>query len=183
MRKKENKVEPEISKEDYIALPSKRKGEWQAVIEIPKGSKYKRAIHRSRPWTLVLERKVPKAFKCAYGFIPSTIAPDGECVDVFVFGKGLRSLDVVPIEIIAMLRMCDDGVEDNKVIAHVKEEDIKVREMRKVLKYLQSITQACENCNSLRIADKDEAENYLLRRTKDKKKRVKESIKMSEYGG
>lgn len=155
---------------NYIALPAKRKGEWQAVIEIPKGSRKKRAVHRGHPAEVVIEDKVRKPFMCAYGFIPGTDAKDGECVDVFVFGHGLKTLDVVNIEIVGMVRVCDDGVEDNKVIARVMTEKVDKRAVRRVVRYIEKKTKECSVCHKQRMCSKEETERFLERKMKGSKK-------------
>lgn len=159
---------------NYLALPAKRKGEWQAVIEIPKGSRKKRAVHKGHPTEVIIEDKVKKPFMCAYGFIPSTDAKDGECVDVFVFGHNLKSLDVIDISIMGMIRVCDNGIEDNKVIACAQAELVNPRDYARLIKYLKKKTRECQSCHKQRVCGKEETEHYLERRMHKPNTKIKQ---------
>lgn len=90
-----------------------------AVIEIPAGSFTKYEIDRTTGH-LVVDRfqPMPVAYPANYGAIPSSLAGDGDPLDVLV----LTREPVVPgafirVRPIGVLRMIDGGAEDDKVIA------------------------------------------------------------------
>jgi len=90
-----------------------------AVIEIPSGSFTKYEIDKTTGY-LVVDRfqSMPVAYPANYGTIPSSLAGDGDPLDVLV----LTREPIVPgafirVRPIGVLRMTDAGDEDDKVIA------------------------------------------------------------------
>ncbi|MDA1307942.1 MAG: inorganic diphosphatase [Acidobacteria bacterium] len=90
-----------------------------AVIEIPAGSFTKYEIDKTTGY-LVVDRfqSMPVAYPANYGTIPSSLAGDGDPLDVLV----LTREPIVPgafirVRLIGVLRMIDGGAEDDKVIA------------------------------------------------------------------
>jgi len=89
------------------------------VIEIPAGSVTKYEIDKTTGY-LVVDRfqSMPVAYPANYGTIPSSLAGDGDPLDVLV----LTREPIVPgafirVRPIGVLRMIDGGAEDDKVIA------------------------------------------------------------------
>ena len=89
------------------------------VIEIPQGSQVKYEIDKESG-AIFVDRFLftPMAYPAAYGFIPGTLADDGDPADVLV----LTPAAVVPgavirARVIGMLRMEDESGEDEKIIA------------------------------------------------------------------
>jgi inorganic pyrophosphatase len=57
-------------------------------------------------------------FPFNYGFIPQTIAKDGDSLDIIILSaKSFSGLTIVPCNIIGLLKIRDSGVEDDKIIA------------------------------------------------------------------
>ncbi|HEY7773729.1 MAG TPA: inorganic diphosphatase [Marinagarivorans sp.] len=90
-----------------------------ALIEIPAGSTTKYEIDAQTGF-LMLDRfqSMPVAYPANYGTLPSTMAGDGDPLDVLVYTRA----PVVPgalikVRPIGLLRMLDDGEQDDKVIA------------------------------------------------------------------
>ncbi len=88
------------------------------VIEIPQGSSVKYEIDKESGAVLV-DRFLftPMAYPAAYGFIPGTLAADGDPADALV----LAPAPVVPGSVIrarpiGMLRMEDEAGQDEKII-------------------------------------------------------------------
>lgn len=88
------------------------------VIEIPQGSSVKYEIDKDSG-AVVVDRIVftPMAYPAAYGFIPGTLAADGDPADALV----LIPAPVVPGAVIrarpiGMLRMEDESGQDEKII-------------------------------------------------------------------
>ncbi|MFW7268296.1 inorganic diphosphatase [Gluconacetobacter sp. Hr-1-5] len=88
------------------------------VIEIPQGSSVKYEIDKDSG-AIVVDRILftPMAYPAAYGFIPGTLADDGDPADALV----LIPAPVVPGAVIrarpiGMLRMEDESGQDEKII-------------------------------------------------------------------
>ncbi len=93
----------------------------KAIIEMSKFSNVKTELKNG---IYVVDRLL--AIQCPqnYGFIPSTLAEDGDALDVFVCAPDpMHSGTEVDIEIIGQFICEDQGVPDNKLISIVKDED------------------------------------------------------------
>jgi len=106
---------------NYLALPlgSAAPEVVNAVIEIPMGSsnkyEYDKRLHVFR-----LDRKLysPVHYPGDYGFIPSTLAEDGDPLDVLVLVEGgTFSGCLVEVRPIGQLDMRDQGKPDEKILA------------------------------------------------------------------
>lgn len=67
-----------------------------------------------------LDRIVNQEYPANYGYVPNTMAPDGDPIDVFILGEPLPPgilLEVVPV---AAVQYLDQGVADPKVVAVVR---------------------------------------------------------------
>jgi inorganic pyrophosphatase len=96
-----------------------RSCEANCLIEIPSGSKIKYEIDK-KSGLLKVDRILYSSvhYPCNYGLFPQTFCDDGDPLDVLVIGQ----LPVVPLSImrvrpIGVLRMRDQGEEDDKVIS------------------------------------------------------------------
>jgi|TARA_R110000803_G_scaffold194974_1_gene258152 inorganic pyrophosphatase len=107
--------------------------EFNTVIEIPKESNHKYEYNPELE-TFELDRILLPAMRYPgnYGFIPQTIAMDGDALDVLVVNAGTINLGaVVKCYPIAGLDMYDDGKRDVKIICmptfhHRKEKFTKI---------------------------------------------------------
>ncbi len=93
--------------------------EFQAVIEIPKGSKVKYELDKETG-LLRVDRILYSSviYPASYGFIPQTLGDDHDPLDVLV----LMQEPVVPLSIlrvrpIGMMTMLDQGENDEKIIS------------------------------------------------------------------
>lgn len=89
------------------------------IIEIPKGSKVKYELDKASGLIRV-DRVLFSAvhYPANYGFIPQTYCEDHDPLDVLVLGQE----DVVPLAVlrakaIGVMKMTDQGEEDDKIIA------------------------------------------------------------------
>ena len=95
-----------------------------AIIEIPTGSRIKYEIDHETGRVHV-DRVLfsPFHYPAEYGFIPNTLAPDGDPADVLVLINGTTYPGVViQARPVGMLKMHDDKGQDNKVLC-VAEDD------------------------------------------------------------
>jgi len=89
------------------------------VVEIPQGSLIKYELDKDSGF-IVVDRfhytSMPYPFN--YGFIPNTLADDGDPVDVMIVSSQALAVGVVvPVRVIGMLEMEDEAGIDTKIIA------------------------------------------------------------------
>ncbi|WP_096021176.1 inorganic diphosphatase [Campylobacter lanienae] len=90
-----------------------------AVIEIPYGSNIKYEIDKDSG-AVVVDRVLYSAmfYPANYGFIPSTLADDGDPADVLVLNEyTLQAGSVIPCRLIGVLVMEDESGMDEKLLA------------------------------------------------------------------
>lgn len=90
-----------------------------SVIEIPKGSKKKYELDK-KSGMLILDRILYTSthYPANYGFIPKTLADDGDPLDVLVLcNEIIDPLVLVPCYPIGVISMIDNGKNDEKIIA------------------------------------------------------------------
>ena len=93
--------------------------EFIAVIEIQKGSKQKYELDK-KTGLLILDRILYTSthYPANYGFIPHTLAADGDPLDVLVLcSESLIPLSLVKVYPIGVITMEDNGAADEKIIA------------------------------------------------------------------
>jgi inorganic pyrophosphatase len=93
--------------------------EFTAVIEIPLGSNVKYELDKSSG-LLKVDRILYSAvyYPANYGFIPRTLAEDGDPLDVLVFcQEAVIPLSLIEARVIGLMNMIDAGVPDSKIIA------------------------------------------------------------------
>ncbi|MFV8281886.1 inorganic diphosphatase [Christiangramia marina] len=117
------------SRQDLLATSLlSKKGNYQAVIEIPAGTNAKVEYDKDlRLFSTSLRNGKERiidflAYPANYGFIPSTYSDpanggDGDALDIMILSSTLQSGDIVEFIPIGMIKMIDAGEEDFKVIA------------------------------------------------------------------
>jgi inorganic pyrophosphatase len=102
-----------------IDLPERLDVWFPVVIEIPRGSKLKYEVDK-RTGMLMLDRVLYSAvhYPANYGFIPRTLAGDGDPLDVLVLmQEPVVPLTIVRARAIAGFRMVDEKGVDDKIVA------------------------------------------------------------------
>lgn len=90
------------------------------VIEIPRGSSNKYEYDKKRH-VFKLDRNLysPVLYPADYGFIPQTLAEDGDPLDILVLGEQPTFPGCVyDAQPIGLFRMIDQGVDDEKILAY-----------------------------------------------------------------
>ena len=90
-----------------------------SIIEIPKGSKKKYELDK-KSGLLMLDRILYTSthYPANYGFIPKTLADDGDPLDVLVLcNEVIDPLVLVQCYAIGVINMIDNGKNDEKIIA------------------------------------------------------------------
>jgi inorganic pyrophosphatase len=98
--------------------------EFSAVIEISLGSSVKYELDKESG-LLRMDRVLYSAvyYPANYGFIPQTLAEDGDPLDVLVLcQESVAPLTIVNARAIGVIEMIDSGSEDHKVIAVATED-------------------------------------------------------------
>ena len=90
------------------------------VIEVPQGSQPVKYEYDKDADMLLVDRFMPTAmfYPANYGFVPETLAGDGDPIDVLVVSEfPIQSGAVVRARPIGVLEMEDEGGEDVKILA------------------------------------------------------------------
>lgn len=104
-----------------------------AIIEIPRGGSNK-FEYDERYGLFRLDRVLYSAvhYPAAWGFVPSTLAGDGDAVDILVMTtEATFTAALIEARPVGMLRMWDEAGEDEKVLA-VAVVDPRIREYREL---------------------------------------------------
>lgn len=131
-----------------------------AVIEIPKGSRAKYEIDKESG-LIKLDRVLygSMIYPAHYGIIPQTLFDDGDPLDIMVLTQvTLVPLTLLSAKVIGVMRMIDQGVPDDKIIA-VAASDPSVSHM--------------ENIEELSEIFKEELQNFFENYTRLEGKIVK----------
>jgi inorganic pyrophosphatase len=94
------------------------KDEMNVIIEIPKGSHNKYELDKATG-LIKLDRANygPTPYPVEYGFIPQTLAEDGDAADILLFSTYPVAPGIlVEMRPVALMEMTDDGESDNKII-------------------------------------------------------------------
>ena len=89
------------------------------IIEVPKGSKYKYELDKDTG-LIKVDRVLFSSvhYPANYGFIPKTYCDDNDPLDVLVLGQEpVYPLSMLVAKPIGMMKMIDQGEEDDKIIA------------------------------------------------------------------
>lgn len=92
--------------------------DFEAFIEIPKGCKEKYELDKETGM-LRLDRVLytSTVYPANYGFLPRTLADDGDPLDVLVLGKAMYPMTLVRCYPIGVIKMIDGDSLDEKIIA------------------------------------------------------------------
>lgn len=155
---------------------------FDALIEIPKGCKAKYELDK-QTGLLRLDRVLytSTVYPANYGFIPRTLASDGDPLDVLVLcNEIIYPMTLITCEPIGVIKMIDDGDLDEKIIAipvndptykgfnnihelpkHIFEEMMHFFEVYKVLEHkTTTVQEICHKKHAVEIIKKC-IENYI----------------------
>lgn len=93
--------------------------EFKCVIEIPLGSSVKYELEKESG-LIKMDRVLYSAvyYPANYGFVPQTLAEDGDPLDVLVLSQeAVVPLTIMYARAIGLMTMVDSGTKDHKVIA------------------------------------------------------------------
>lgn len=119
-------LEANASFNDYQAVSAD--GTVNAIVEIPTGTSAKWELSKDNDKHVIWEHKkgAPRVvnylgYPGNYGSIPRTALPkefggDGDPLDVLVLGQSVPRGEVVPVRLIGVMKMLDDGEQDDKLI-------------------------------------------------------------------
>jgi inorganic pyrophosphatase len=101
-----------------VPIGDKAPREFQAVVEIPKGSKVKYELDKGTGLVRV-DRVLYSSvvYPANYGFIPQSLGDDNDPLDVLVLmQEPVDPLSIVRVRPIGMMTMIDQGQNDEKII-------------------------------------------------------------------
>ncbi|MFA0441945.1 ParB-like protein [Vibrio sp. 10N.222.51.C12] len=119
-------LEANSSFNDYPAASAD--GIVNAIVEIPTGTSAKWELSKDNDKQVIWEHKkgAPRVvnylgYPGNYGSIPRTALPkefggDGDPLDVIVLGQSVPRGEVVPVRLIGVMKMLDDGEQDDKLV-------------------------------------------------------------------
>lgn len=105
---------------DAIPIGTNPPHDVNVIIEVPLGGQPIKYVMNKEAGTLVVDRFLytSMAFPGNYGFVPHTLSPDGDAIDVLVCNtRPLLPGCVINVRPIGVLVMEDDSGHDEKVIA------------------------------------------------------------------
>lgn len=111
-----------------------------ALIEMPKDTRYKYEVSKETG-NLKLDRVLSVKCPANYGYIPGTLEPDGDALDVFVISEHpIPSMTEVTVVVVAVILCEDQGLPDHKVVAQVEGDPYAVtnEHMMGILQYLKT---------------------------------------------
>lgn len=117
-----------------------------AVVEIPKGSRAKYEIDKESG-LIKLDRVLygSMMYPAHYGIIPQTLFDDGDPLDILVLTQvTLVPLSLVSARVIGVMRMIDQGIPDDKIIA-IAEKDPSVSHITDIAELPQSFIEELKN--------------------------------------
>jgi inorganic pyrophosphatase len=101
----------------------------RVFIEIEQGSNIKYEFDKEQN-KLIVDRILPDPFfyPYAYGFIPNTLAKDGDDLDVLILtNKQLKNNKYYNVYIVGVLNMEDEQGMDEKILCVLEEDSIKIQ--------------------------------------------------------
>lgn len=103
---------------NYLAIPNEFNGvSCRAVVEVTRGTQVRKEVQNEYPQEFAVTRVHSVPFLANYGFIPSTLDGDGDCLDCYIVGDNLPVQSVV----IVYPRLCIDYVDhdgqDYKIVS------------------------------------------------------------------
>ncbi len=113
---------------------------FHTVIEIPKGSKVKYELDKATG-LLRVDRILYSSviYPANYGFVPRTYCDDGDPMDVLALNsEPVCPLALLRVRAIGMMRMEDEGAEDDKIVAvHVDDPAfVEYRDLRQLPRHI-----------------------------------------------
>ena len=126
---------------NYIKdIQLKQNNGYNAIIEIPKGTKNKYELVDKTFDRIVTVRKMSHKYPYYYGCFVQTYADDKDPLDfILLTKKRFKSLDIVNVQPIAVVKTVDKGEIDDKVICVLKDENINTKKLlHQTLKFLQT---------------------------------------------
>tara|TARA_R110002072_G_scaffold117281_7_gene248225 strand:- start:20434 stop:21078 length:645 start_codon:yes stop_codon:yes gene_type:complete len=152
------------------------------VIEIPAGTDQKWEVNKTTghlEWerinkdSLRIIKFLP--YPANYGFIPKTLLPkelggDGDPLDVFLLGPAIDRGNIIPSQIIGVIKMLDKGEQDDKLIAvssgspfsHIKSLEQLIEEFPGVIEVLKSWLSNYKGEGSIEIVAVENKESAIF---------------------
>lgn len=152
----------------------------QAIIEVPKGSKIKYELDKESG-LIKVDRILFSSvhYPANYGFFPQTYCGDHDPLDVLVLGQEpVMPLSIMLVKPIGLMKMIDQGEEDDKVIAvHVNDpeythyehlDDLPPHRMQEIKRFFEDYKRLEHKEVSIEaMQDKDQAHACIMKAMED----------------
>lgn len=103
---------------NYLTLPNNFDGvSCRAVIEVMRGTQVRREVENNTPSLFPVKRVHCVPFLANYGFIPSTLDGDGDCLDCYVIGDNLPVGSIVTVYPRCCIDFVDRDGQDYKIVS------------------------------------------------------------------
>lgn len=111
----------------------------RVLVECEKGSVHKYEYDPRGVLTVVRDLNKKYKYPYNYGCIPSTLAGDNDPLDaIIISNESFIPTTVLNCQVIGMIKMIDNGEEDNKILCIPSFNHIKKIKLKKILKYLNN---------------------------------------------
>ena len=115
---------------DYLRIPNEFDGvSCRAVVEVTKGTQVRREVPNESPQLFPYKETHAIPFFANYGFIPSTLDGDGDCLDCYIVGDTLPVGSVVVVYPRLCIDFVDSDGQDYKIISvldpYMSDEEVK----------------------------------------------------------
>jgi inorganic pyrophosphatase len=138
--------------------------EVEAVIEMPSGSRYKYEVDICFKSKLVLDRILKIEVPFNYGFIPETLGPDFDPLDIFVLSfDPIYPLTNVKATVIGALKCMDNGVSDDKILAILVGEESMIERTNSIDSIVNYLSTYKEGFVVNELVGPEEAQKILTR--------------------
>lgn len=110
-----------------------------AIAECEKGTKEKYELRRDADGSLSfnLDRMLKRKWIASYGCIPLTLQADGDELDCYILGKGIKRGQVYEVMPICMLYCADNGKVDNKLIVATPTATMVEYQIRRIIRFVE----------------------------------------------
>lgn len=90
----------------------------KVIVEMPMGTTNKWEMKNGQ---MVIDRVIKLPVPVNYGFIPGTLADDGDPLDVFVISdREYAPGDQTQVDVLGIFECTDQGISDDKVLAKLR---------------------------------------------------------------
>lgn len=116
---------------NYLRIPNNFDGvSCRAVVEVMRGTQVRREVENNDPQVFPVTKVHPVPFFANYGFIPSTLDGDGDCLDCYIVGDNIPVGSVVTVYPRLCIDYVDHDGQDYKIVSvldpYLSDEEVRI---------------------------------------------------------